>query len=65
MALLAAYMLCSDISDSLEKFLNEYVFDKAEVSVMKPEAADTEGFDRYISKYRSGLGVEEAAVKLI
>lgn len=65
MALLAAYMLCSDISETLEKFLNDFVFSGAEVSVMNPDAADAEGFDRYIAKYRSGLGVMDSAVKLL
>jgi len=65
MALLAAYMLCSEETGSLEKFLSDYVFANAESTVMNPDPSDTEGFSRYISVYKNGLGVEEAAVKLI
>jgi len=65
MALLAAYMLCSENGITLEDFLNKNVFDTAEVSVMEPDPSDAEGFEKYIAKYRSGFGVMDAAVKLL
>ena len=64
MALLASYML-SDTSVSLEQYLNDNVFSRAEVSVLNPDKADADGFNRYIEKYRNGLEAEKAAVKFL
>lgn len=65
MALLVAYMLRENKKLSLDRFLSEKVFNNAEISVMQPDSNDVEGFNRYIDTYKSGLGAEEAAVKLI
>lgn len=64
MALLAAYML-SDSSVSLEQYLNENVFSKAEVSVLKPDKTDVDGFNTYIERYKNGLEAEKAAVNFL
>ncbi|MDD6826938.1 MAG: FGGY-family carbohydrate kinase [Oscillospiraceae bacterium] len=65
MALLVAYMLRENKDLSLDSFLSEKVFNKAEITVMQPDPNDVEGFNKYIDTYKSGLGAEEAAVKLI
>ena len=65
MALLVAYMLRENKDLSLDSFLSEKVFNIAEITVMQPDPNDVEGFNKYIDTYKSGLGAEEAAVKLI
>lgn len=65
MALLAAYSLFSDETLTLESFLEKEVFTSAEKSVLEPDLADVEGFEKYIKIYKNGLAAEEAAVKSI
>lgn len=65
MALLAAYMFNKAENETLEAYLNDKVFAGAKGSTLNPDAADVEGFNKYIENYKALIKVEEAAVKLI
>ena len=61
-ALLAAYAVCKDGDESLERFLADKVFSDSAVSVINPDPADAEGFKTYMARYNAALSVERAAV---
>ena len=61
MALLAAYSQYAD--EPLESFLREKVFADARSVTLAPDAADAEGFNAFLEKYRRGLNVERSAVE--
>lgn len=63
MALLASYL--ENNSVSLGDFLNEKVFGNAKSVTLQPDAADVEGFNRYLALYKSGLAVEKAATEFM
>ena len=65
MALLAAYMLNKAEGETLEEYLNKYVFADAKGSTLAPEKADVDGFNVYIEAYKNLLKVEATAVKVI
>ena len=62
MALLAAY-LGADVP--LADWLGSEVFADAEIDTVEPLAADVEGFNRFMDRYRAGLAVERAAVEAL
>lgn len=61
-ALLASYLVNNEKARSLAAFLNEVVFLGNAGTEITPDAADVEGFDRYIQAYTKGLEIEHAAV---
>ncbi len=65
MALLAAYMAKKAEDESLESYLNSYVFADAEGMTLAPEQADVDGFNAYIARYKRLLEVERKAVEMI
>jgi len=65
MALLAAYMLKKAEGETLEEYLNKYVFAGAKGSTLAPEKADVDGFNAYIAAYKNLLKVEKTAVEVI
>ena len=65
MALLAAYMLNKSEGETLEAYLNKYVFADAKGSTLAPEKADVDGFNVYIEAYKNLLKVESTAVEVI
>ena len=65
MALLAAYMLNKAEGETLEEYLNKYVFADAKGSTLAPEKADVDGFNVYIEAYKNLLKVESTAVEVI
>ena len=65
MALLAAFMLKKAEGETLEEYLNKYVFANAKGSTMAPEKADVDGFNVYIEAYKNLLKVESTAVEVI
>ena len=65
MALLAAYMVNKANGESLEDYLNAYVFSGVSGSTMKPDDADVAGFNSYIKQYKALLKVEQTAVEMI
>lgn len=64
MALLASYLLNKQ-GQSLETYLNEKVFAGASGTTIAPEAADVEGFNRYMEHFRNLVEVERKAVEII
>jgi len=64
MALLAAYLLNKQ-GESLEQYLSEKVFAGVTGSTIAPDAADVEGFNRYIESYQRLLEVERKAVEAV
>ncbi len=65
MALLAAYLVNRTENESLEEYLNSRVFDGTIGSTLKPDAADVEGFERYLKQYRQLLKVEKTAIEVL
>ena len=65
MALLAAYMLNKAEGETLEEYLNKYVFADAKGTTLVPEKADVDGFNVYIEAYKNLLKVEKTAVDVI
>ncbi len=65
MALLAAYMVQKKAGESLEHYLSERVFAGLSGSTVQPDAADVEGFNRYLQRYQAMLDVERRAVELL
>ena len=65
MALLAAYSARRSEGESLEEYLDKYVFANVKGTTLPPEKADVEGFERYIAEYRKLLKVEKKAVEEI
>lgn len=63
MAVLAAYLGAAPEQD-LGTFLDSRVFADAEVDVVEPDAADAEGYARFLERYVAGLAVERAAAEV-
>ncbi len=63
-AVLAAYR-ASGAAVPLGTWLDSVVFADAEVDVAAVDAADREGFLRFLERYRAGLAVEAAAVSAV
>ncbi|MCR5088342.1 MAG: ATPase [Oscillospiraceae bacterium] len=65
MALLGAYMLWKDEGESLPDYLDEKVFAGAQSSTLMAEPDETEGFNRFLARYRRALPLEEKAIETI
>ena len=63
MALLAAYMINKEEGEDLGTYLEHKVFGDAEASVLDPDPADVEGFEKFMERYGAGLAIERAAVE--
>lgn len=59
MALLASFLGADAV---LADWLDSEVFGDAEIDTVEPKAADVEGFDTFMERYRAGLAIERAAV---
>jgi len=64
MALLAAYLLRSDESESLPDYLDARIAAKIGRPIA-PDARDVRGFADFFARHRRGLGVEREAVKAL
>ena len=62
-ALLASYLVNNNQKDNLANFLDKNVFAGNTGVEIAPTPADVEGFNKYIENYKTGLGIEAAAVK--
>jgi sugar (pentulose or hexulose) kinase len=62
-ALLAAYMTNKKEHETLETYLSEKVFANEKGSTIAPDKNDVEGFAAFMERYKSGLGIERAAVE--
>ncbi len=61
-ALLAKYVTDKVEGLSLEEYLNATVFNNSHETVIEPDAADVEGFEVFMERYKKGLPIERAAV---
>ncbi|MGI6021076.1 MAG: xylulokinase [Lachnospiraceae bacterium] len=61
-ALLASFMKNRKDGETLPEFLDSKIFADAKSSKSVPDAADVEGFEKFMKNYRSGLAIERAAV---
>lgn len=64
-AVLAAYLKEKADGQSLGDYLNEQIFAGNKGVKLLPEAADVEGFEAFMTKYKKGLGIERAAVEAL
>lgn len=62
-ALLAAYLNNKQPGETLEAYLANRVFSKADGSRVEPFEADKTGFAAYMKRYLDGLAIERAAVE--
>ena len=65
MALLAAYMLWRDEGESLPDYLDDKVFAGAKASTLMAAAAEIEGFDAFLERYRRALPLERCAAEVL
>jgi sugar (pentulose or hexulose) kinase len=65
MALLAAYMLWRDEGESLPDYLDGKVFAGAKASTLMAAAAEIEGFDAFLERYRRALPLERCAAEVL
>ena len=61
-ALLAAYRVWKQPSETLEDYLANHVFAGAKATTAQPEKEDQDGFAAYMNGFRAALEVEKAAV---
>ncbi len=64
-ALLAAYMKDKKAGEDLKDYLNRNIFANEGGSELCADAADVQGFDSFMEKYKSGYGIEKAAVDVL
>ena len=64
-AILALYAAFKEETESLEDYLKNKIFKGQSGSTMEPDAADIEGFCKFMEKYIEALAVERAAVEHI
>ena len=64
MALLAAYTLWKEESQTLEDYLDD-VFSTAASTTLMADEADIAGFDAFLARYKAALPVEKAAVQTV
>ena len=62
-ALLASYMLHKAADQPLEAYLSEKVFAGESGTTVAPDQKDVDGFTAFMSRYKKGLGIEQAAVE--
>ena len=65
MALLAAYRLNKAEGETLEQYLNKYVFAGVKGSTMAPDKTDVDGFNKYLAEYKALLDVERKAIEVL
>ncbi|MCD8340840.1 MAG: ATPase [Clostridiales bacterium] len=65
MALLASYQANRAEGETLEAFLSGRVFAGVTGVTLQPEAADVDGFNRFLARYKAGLTVERDAVEAL
>lgn len=63
MALLASYMVNKEDGESLKDYLAQKVFAENVGTSMEPVPQDVEGFETFITRYKKGIAIEQAAVE--
>lgn len=61
-AVLAAYLIGKGSDEKLGDYLNNKIFADQKGSKLTADAADVEGFNKFMEKYKAGLAIEHAAV---
>lgn len=64
-ALLAAYMIKHDMTETLEQYLNENVFAGNKGNTAKPDKKDADGFNQFMVHYKAGLLIERNAAEVL
>lgn len=64
MALLAAYMQRKKPGESLQSYLSEHVFQKADSSCLPPKPEGVAGFARYLQRYKAALPSQKTAAQM-
>ncbi len=64
MAILAAYMVQKGECEKLSDYLDKRVFAGSKRSTYAPNAEETQGFERYLERYRTLLNAERAALEI-
>ena len=65
MALLAAFMLWKDEGESLPDYLDDKVFADAKATTLMADAADVEGFNAFLARYKKALPLERKATEVL
>ena len=60
-AILASYMVHKADGETLSDYLNTKVFADAKRVTLQPEAADIEGMEAYIERFKKGIVIEQTA----
>ena len=64
-ALLAAYMINKETGEKLEDYLEKRIFNELSGETVIPYAEDIEGFKVFMERYKTGLAIEESAIKVM
>lgn len=66
MALLAAFLDAKKANSALtlQDFLNNEIFKGSKGTKLSPDAAEVEGFNKFMEKYIRGLDAERAALNM-
>ena len=65
MALLCAYMLWRSEGESLADYLDNKVFAHAKSSTLTADAADVDGFNAFVERYKKALALEKTATEAL
>ncbi len=65
MAVLAAYMTNREENETLEDYLNSRVFRDTNSTTLYPQNEDSEGFARYMERYKKLLEIERKAIEIL
>ena len=64
-AILAQYMICKEVGETLGDYLNNKVFATSNVKSVNPATEDVEGFKKYIETYCKLLPAENLAADVL
>ena len=62
-ALLANFLSRHQAGQSLEQYLNDEIFQQAEISVVEPDAQISQGYEQFMRAYQRGIAVVKAAIE--
>ena len=64
MALLGAYMISKEDGETLEDYLDNKVFNNATATSLTATKEDTDGFNRFLERYKNAFPVEKTATEV-
>ncbi len=62
-ALLANFLSRHQAGQSLEQYLNNEIFQQAEISIVEPDAKISQGYEQFMQAYQRGIAVVKAAIE--